>query len=76
MLLLARIITSLLKHLDELRILLADHNSMMCQRLMRQGLILQLVIANYLFLDMKYFVETVVSMADMAGVFIFMYNLL
>ena len=55
-------ITSLLKHLDE--------------ALMRQELILQLVIANYLFLDMKFFVETVVSMADMAEVFIFMYDLL
>ena len=55
-------ITSLLKHLDE--------------ALMRQELILQLVIANYLFLDTKFFVETVVSMADMARVFVFMYDLL
>ena len=30
----------------------------------------------YLFLDMKFFVETVVSMVDMAGVFVFMYDLL
>ena len=68
-------IACLLKHLDELRILLAD-NSIGLLAIYETRVDSPISDCDYLFLDMKVFVENVVAMADMTEVSVFMYDLL
>ena len=68
-------ITSLMKHLDDLRILLAD-NSIGLLAIYEIRIDSSISVSDYLILDVTSFVENVVSMADMAEVLVFVYDLL
>ena len=68
-------ITSLMKHLDDLRILLAD-NSIGLLAIYEIRIDSSISVCDYLILDVTSFVENVVSMADMAEVLVFVYDLL
>ena len=68
-------ITSLMKHLDDLRILHAD-NSIGLLAIYETRFDSSIGDCDYLILDVTSFVENVVSMADMAEVLAFMYDLL
>ena len=64
-----------MKHLDDLRILLAD-NSIGLLAIYEIRIDSSISVCDYLILDVTSFVENVVSMADMAEVLVFVYDLL
>ena len=64
-----------MKHLDDLRILLAD-NSIGLLAIYETSIDSLISDCDYLILDLTSFVENVVSMADMAEMLVFMYDLL